>query len=106
MLEPTPYQARVANRGDAPATITLRLDDPLHGELVSTLQVPPVDDLISIAGDLQLDSTYTPTGADGTAVPAWSAAQSQGSGHIRTVEPHTLYIVFSAADVVLESLTV
>lgn len=75
LLEATTYQARVANRGDRPATIELRLDDPLHGELLSTVQVAPTDELI--AGEL----------APVTGV-------------------HTLYAVFSAADVVLESFTV
>ncbi|NIK58629.1 glycoside hydrolase family 3 protein [Kribbella shirazensis] len=107
MLEPTAYQARVANRGDHPATIELRLDDPLHGELVSILQVPPTGDLISIAGELQLDSTYTPTGSGRTPPRAWNPAQSPGTSDIRTVElPQTLYVVFSAAELVLESLTV
>ncbi|WP_327635831.1 glycoside hydrolase family 3 C-terminal domain-containing protein [Kribbella sp. NBC_00482] len=77
LLEPTTYQAQVANRGDRPATIELRLDDPLHGELLSTVQVSPADELVAIAGEL----------APVTGV-------------------HTLYAVFSAADVVLESLTV
>ena len=77
LLEPTTYQAQVANRGDRPATIELRVDDPLHGELLSTVQVSPADDLVAIAGEL----------APVTGV-------------------HTLYAVFSAAGVVLESLTV
>ncbi|GAA1599387.1 glycoside hydrolase family 3 C-terminal domain-containing protein [Kribbella hippodromi] len=100
LLTPATYQARVANRGNQPATIQLRLDDPLHGELLGTLQIPPTPDL----RELQLDSTYTPTG---TPAPAWSPAPGAGSGRIRTVEvPRTLYAVFSAADLVLESLTV
>ncbi|WP_410791702.1 glycoside hydrolase family 3 C-terminal domain-containing protein [Kribbella sp. C-35] len=77
VVEPATYQARVANRGDRPATIELRLDDPLHGELLSTVQVPPTGELVAIAGEL----------ASVTGV-------------------HTLYAVFSAADVVLESFTV
>ncbi|TCC22939.1 glycoside hydrolase family 3 protein [Kribbella speibonae] len=104
-LEPTQYQARAANRGNQPATITFRLDDPLHGQLLGTLQVPPADGLVSIAGDLQLDSTYTPTSGDRAAAHAGNPAQPPGSGHIRTVElTHTLYVVFSAAGVVLEGL--
>jgi beta-glucosidase len=79
MLEPTRYLAQVANRGDRAATIELRLDDPLHGELLSTVQVPLSDHLSSIAGELQVELQN---------------------------HPHTLYAVFSAADVVLESLTV
>ncbi|TDO52899.1 beta-glucosidase [Kribbella sp. VKM Ac-2571] len=77
ILEPTTYRARVANRGDRLATIELRLDDPLHGELLSTVQVSPTDELVAIVGEL----------APVTGV-------------------HTLYAVFSVADVVLESLTV
>ncbi|TCC08282.1 glycoside hydrolase family 3 C-terminal domain-containing protein [Kribbella soli] len=77
MLEATTYQARVANRGDRPATVELRVDDPLHGELLSTVQVSPTDELVAIAGEL----------APVTGV-------------------HTLYAVFSATDVVLESFTV
>jgi beta-glucosidase len=74
-LAPTPYQASVANRGTAQATLELRLDDPLHGELLDTLHIPPTDGLTSLAGELQA------TGV------------------------HTLYIVLSAADVVVERLT-
>ena len=70
-------QLSAANRGPEPATIELRLDDPLHGELLSTVQVPPMDRLTSIAAEL----------APATGV-------------------QTLYAVFSAASVVLESLTV
>ncbi|TDW21470.1 glycoside hydrolase family 3 protein [Kribbella kalugense] len=77
VLGPATYQARVANRSDSPATIELRLDDPLHGEVLSTLQIPPTSEGVPVAGEL---------------VPV--------SGI------HTLYVVFSAADVVLESLTV
>ncbi len=77
LLEQTTYHARVANRGDQPATVELRLDDPLHGELLSTMHVSPTDELVAIAGEL----------APVTGV-------------------HTLYAVFSAADVVLESFTV
>jgi beta-glucosidase len=64
-------------RGEEPATIELRLDDPLHGELLSTVDVPATDQLTSIAAEL--------TPATGV---------------------RTLYAVFSAASVVLESLTV
>jgi beta-glucosidase len=75
LLESTIYQARAANRSDLPAIIELRLDDPLHGQLLSTLQVPPTDELVAIAGE--------PAPVTGV---------------------HTLYAVFSAADVVLEGL--
>ncbi|HZX02112.1 glycoside hydrolase family 3 protein [Kribbella sp.] len=75
LLESTRYRARVANRSTLPATIQLRLDDPLHGQPLSALHVPPTDGLIEITGEL--------TPATG---------------------PHTLYAVFSTADVVLESL--
>lgn len=71
----TSYQACVANRGTARASIELRLDDPLHGEVLATVQVPPTQEPTWIAGDL---------------APASSV--------------HTLYVVFSAADVVLETL--
>jgi beta-glucosidase len=64
------------NRGTTPATIELRLDDPLHGELLGTVRVPPAEQLTTITGPL---------------VPVAGV--------------HTLYAVFSAADVVLESLT-
>ncbi|MEU4293457.1 glycoside hydrolase family 3 C-terminal domain-containing protein [Kribbella sp. NPDC026596] len=64
-----------ANRGPEPATIELRLDDPLHGELLGT--IAPTDQLTSIATEL---------------APA-SGVQ-------------TLYVVFSTASVVLESVTV
>jgi beta-glucosidase len=70
-------QVSAANRGSEPAAIELRLDDPLRGELLGTVQVAPTDRLTSIAAEL---------------VPA-SGVQ-------------TLYVVFSAASVVLESLTV
>ncbi|MGY4769555.1 glycoside hydrolase family 3 C-terminal domain-containing protein [Kribbella sp. CWNU-51] len=70
-------QVSAANRGPEPATIELRLDDPLQGELLSTVQVPPMHRLTSIAAEL---------------APATSV--------------QTLYAVFSAASVVLESLTV
>jgi beta-glucosidase len=73
----TSYDVLVANRGLKPGTIELRLDDPLHGELLGTVQVPPTDELTRIAGEL--------TAATGV---------------------HTLYVVFSAADVVVESFTV
>jgi beta-glucosidase len=75
-LRRTSYQASVANRGTTPATIELRLDDPLHGELLGTLQVQPSSQLAYVSGEL------AQTGV------------------------HTLYVVFSAADVVLEALTV
>jgi beta-glucosidase len=75
-LTQSSYRAAVANRGSAPATIELRLDDPLHGELLDTLRVSPTDDL------------------------TWL------SGQVRSTGIHTLYVVFSAADVVLESFTV
>ncbi|GAB2648821.1 glycoside hydrolase family 3 protein [Kribbella swartbergensis] len=75
-LKHTSYTATVANRGTAPATIELRLDDPLHGELLDTLRVSPTDDLTRL------------------------------SGQVRSTGVHTLYIVVSAADVVLESFTV
>jgi beta-glucosidase len=71
----TSYQAIVASR--EPATIELRLDDPLRGELLGTIQVPPTERRRSITGEI------APNG--GT---------------------HTLYVVFSTADVVLESLSV
>ncbi|WP_432876547.1 glycoside hydrolase family 3 C-terminal domain-containing protein [Kribbella sp. CA-245084] len=64
-----------ANRGTEPATIELRLDDPLHGELIGTVHLP--SQLMPITTQL---------------VPATGV--------------RTLYAVFSAADVVLESLTV
>ena len=64
-----------ANRGPEPATIELRLDDPLHGELLGT--IAPTDQLTSTATEL---------------APA-SGVQ-------------TLYVVFSTASVVLESVTV
>ncbi|MET9312043.1 glycoside hydrolase family 3 C-terminal domain-containing protein [Kribbella sp. NPDC003505] len=106
-LDPTSYVARVANRSNEPATIDFRLDDPLHGHLLGTLHVPPTDSLISLDGELQLDSTYRPTAGDGSPAHASDPAQPMDSGRIRTVEPpHTLYAVFSAAGVVLESLTV
>ena len=75
LLDSTAYRARAANRTGQPATIELRLDDPLHGQLLSTLQVPPATDLVDITGEL-------------TPVPG----------------VHTLYAVFSAADVVLEEV--
>jgi beta-glucosidase len=74
-LAPTSYQASVANHGTTPATLELRLDDPLHGDLLDTLQIPPTAELTSTTGRLEA------TGV------------------------HTLYIIFSAADVVLERLT-
>ncbi|MEU8223256.1 glycoside hydrolase family 3 C-terminal domain-containing protein [Kribbella sp. NPDC048915] len=76
-IERTSYTAWVANRGDSPATIELRLDDPLHGDLVSSIPVSPGGELVPVKGEL--------------------AAQAG---------VHTLYAVFSAAGVVLESLTV
>jgi beta-glucosidase len=76
-LGPATYQARVANRGDRPATIELRLDDPLHGALLSTVQVSPTDELVTAVSEL---------------VPVTGV--------------QTLYAVFSAAGLVLESLTV
>ncbi|WP_329000721.1 glycoside hydrolase family 3 C-terminal domain-containing protein [Kribbella sp. NBC_00709] len=76
-LGPTKYQARVANRSDLPATLEFRLDDPLQGELLSTAQVPPTEELIPVAGEL-----------------------------LPTTGVHTLYVVFSDGGVVLESLTV
>ncbi len=66
-----------ANRGAELATIELRLDDPLHGELLGTVPVPPTAQLSSLTGEL----------APATGV-------------------HTLYAIFSAEDVILESLTV
>ena len=71
----TAVDVTAANRGTGSATIELRLDDPLHGELLGTVR--PTDQLMPITGQL---------------VPVTGA--------------HTLYAVFSAADVVLESLTV
>jgi beta-glucosidase len=71
------YQVSAANRGTEPATIEFRLDDPLHGELLSIVNIPPVDNLTRVTGKL---------------------APVTGL--------HTVYAVFSAADVVLESLTV
>ena len=73
----TSYKVSVANRGSDPETIELRLDDPLRGELLGTVRVPPADELTRIACEL---------------------AASNGV--------HTLYVVFSAADVVVESFTV
>jgi beta-glucosidase len=77
MLEPGTYRVSVGNRGSEPATIELRLDDPLQGELLSTVRIPPTDQLIPVTGEL---------------APA--------------IGVHTLYVVFSAASVVVESLTV
>jgi beta-glucosidase len=77
MLEPGRYRVSVANRGSESATIELRLDDPIQGELLSTVRIPPTDQLIPVTGELA-----TATGV------------------------HTLYVVFSAASVVVESLTV
>ncbi|MEV4264327.1 glycoside hydrolase family 3 C-terminal domain-containing protein [Kribbella sp. NPDC049584] len=71
----TAVDVTAANRGTGPATIELRLDDPLHGELLGTVR--PTGQLMPITGQL---------------VPVTGV--------------HTLYAVFSAADVVLESLTV
>ncbi|HEY3556523.1 MAG TPA: glycoside hydrolase family 3 C-terminal domain-containing protein [Kribbella sp.] len=65
-----------ANRGAGTATIELRLDDPVHGKLLTTLHVPPTDRLVPITGELR---------------PAEL--------------PQTLYVVFSGPDVVLESLS-
>ncbi|MER7250729.1 glycoside hydrolase family 3 C-terminal domain-containing protein [Kribbella sp. NPDC000426] len=65
-----------ANHGTRPATIELRLDDPLHGEVLTTVQVE-LGPRTPITGGL----------APATGV-------------------RTVYAVFSAADVVLESLTV
>jgi beta-glucosidase len=76
VLEPTAFQVTAANRGDAPATVELRLDDPLHGELLSTLHVPPTGELIPVTGVL---------------------------GAVTGI--HTLYAVLSAADVVLGTFT-
>jgi beta-glucosidase len=78
VLEPSTYRARVANRGRAPATVELRLDDPLHGPVLSRLQVPPTNELVRLTGELGGPATGT----------------------------HTLYAVFSAADLVLETFTV
>ncbi|MFI5694174.1 glycoside hydrolase family 3 C-terminal domain-containing protein [Kribbella sp. NPDC051586] len=72
----TAVSLTAANHGIEPATIELRLDDPRQGEVLTTVQVPP-GQLTTITGEL------TPV----TGV-------------------HTLYAVFSAADVGLESLTV
>ncbi|TDD29666.1 carbohydrate-binding protein [Kribbella turkmenica] len=74
-LTPAPYQATVANRGAAPASIELRLDDPLHGDLLDTLRIPPNHRPAALSGEL------TQTGV------------------------HTVYVVFSSPDVVLAGLT-
>jgi beta-glucosidase len=71
----TAVDVTAANRGIGPATIELRLDDPLHGELLGTVR--PTSQLMPITGQL---------------VPVTGV--------------HTLYAVFSAADIVLESVTV
>ena len=106
-LDPTSYLASVANRGSEPATIELRLDDPVHGHLLSILQVQPTDSLISLAGGLQLDRTYRPTAGERSPSGTADPAQLSGSGRIRPVElSHTLYVVFSAAGLVLDTLTV
>jgi beta-glucosidase len=73
----TSYDVIAANRGLKPATIELRLDDPLRGELLGTVDVPPADELTRITGEL--------AAANGV---------------------HSVYVVFSAADVVVESFTV
>lgn len=65
-----------ANHGTETATLELRLDDPLRGEILTTVQIPP-SHRTTITGEL--------TPATGV---------------------HTVYTVFSAADVVLESVTV
>ncbi|MFF0269964.1 glycoside hydrolase family 3 C-terminal domain-containing protein [Kribbella sp. NPDC004536] len=75
LLDSTSYRARAANRGALPATIQLRLDDPLHGQLLGTMLIPPTADLVDLTGEL-----------------------------IPVTGVHTLYAVFSAADVVLEDL--
>jgi beta-glucosidase len=77
LIQPTRLQARAANHTREPATITLRLNDPLHGEVLATLHIPPTNQLVPIPTHLT-----TPTGV------------------------HTLYAVFSAAGVVLETFTV
>ncbi|MGW1346880.1 glycoside hydrolase family 3 C-terminal domain-containing protein [Kribbella sp. NPDC002412] len=73
-LRSSPYQASVANRGTTQAMIELRLDDPLHGEILDRVQVPPGRELTWVSGRL------TATGL------------------------HTLYVVFSAPEVVFELL--
>ncbi|MEU4195485.1 glycoside hydrolase family 3 C-terminal domain-containing protein [Kribbella sp. NPDC026611] len=70
------YTLSAANRGPTQATIELRLDDPLHGPLLTTTQIPPTPHLTPFTGPLP-----------------------------PTTGTHTLYAVFSAADVVLEGLT-
>ncbi|RZU01780.1 beta-glucosidase [Kribbella rubisoli] len=71
----TAVAVTAANRGTGPATIALRLDDPLQGELLGT---------VHLSSQLRPITTQL---APATGV-------------------RTLYAVFSAADVVLESLTV
>ncbi|TCO42271.1 beta-glucosidase [Kribbella antiqua] len=68
---PTSYQVGVSSPEGA--TVELRLDDPLRGELLDTIQVPPTERRTSITGEI--------APVDGT---------------------HTLYVVFSAAGVVLD----
>jgi beta-glucosidase len=72
------YRVTAANRGTAAATIELRLDDPLHGRVVGQVTVPPSGALAEHTGAADLPDPGT--------------------------EIHTVYAVFSAPDVVLESL--
>ncbi|TDO44000.1 beta-glucosidase [Kribbella sp. VKM Ac-2527] len=71
------YTARIANQGTAPATVELRVDDPMHGDLLGVFRVPP-------------------TGR-GTWIDAECDLVAAGG-------VHTLFVVFSAADLVLDGL--
>ncbi|GAA1566017.1 glycoside hydrolase family 3 protein [Kribbella karoonensis] len=76
VLVPTAtLHARAANPTLHSASIELRLDDPHHGDLLGTLEIPPTDTLVPIP--------ITLTARPGT---------------------HTLYAVFSAPNVILERL--
>ncbi|MEU4192408.1 glycoside hydrolase family 3 C-terminal domain-containing protein [Kribbella sp. NPDC026611] len=74
------YLLWAANRGTATAEIELRLDDPLHGRVLGSVQVPP-----------------------GSA-PAPLPVEIEDLG--QSAEVHSVYAMFSAAGVVLTSLTV
>ncbi|MGZ0153097.1 glycoside hydrolase family 3 C-terminal domain-containing protein [Kribbella sp. WER1] len=76
LVPTTTFHARAANSTGRPAVIELRLDDPRHGELLGTLEIPPTDTLVPI--------------------PV-SVTERPGT--------HTLYAVFSTPDVVLESFS-
>ena len=71
--------ARVANDGSTPGAIELRLDDPLHGELLARFGV-------------------VPTGARHSWMDVRSAVPNLRAAG-------TLYVVFSAGGLGLESLT-